>query len=163
MATPRVRSFLDKMTSEKKAHFKAMGACFLEAAEEKHLKWNGATWTKARHLLGVLCLEERREWFAAELLSLLGHGVEINQGMKDEIDVELRKKLRAVHADGSLGKELGLWGLKGPAFIAELTLLATTPKGLSFLVSSLFTPPSIHTSFHFSFTPYYYLSYLIDL
>ena len=52
--------------------FKSMAASFLEAAEAKHLKWNSSTWTKARYLLGVLCSEERRGFFAAELLSIMG-------------------------------------------------------------------------------------------
>ena len=62
METPRVRAFVDALTSEKRARFKKMAACFLEAAEGKHLTWNGKTWTRARHLLGILCLEERRHW-----------------------------------------------------------------------------------------------------
>ena len=131
MKTPRIRAFLDAMTGEKKARFTTMGMCFLKAAEAKHLKWNGSTWTKARHLLGVLCLEERRKWFASELLSLLGHSVEPSLETLDDIDVELRAKLRVVHADGSLGSELQQWGLIGPKFIAELRLLATAPRGPS--------------------------------
>ena len=49
-----------------------MAAAFMQAAETAHLKWNGTTWTRAHQLLGLLCLEERRRWFAAELLVLLG-------------------------------------------------------------------------------------------
>jgi len=133
MKTTRIRAFLETMTGEKKERFIAMGKCFLKAAEEKHLKWNGSTWTKARHLLGVLCLEERRKWFAPELLSLLGHPVEptIDTPTLDDIDLELRAKLRVVHADESLGNELQQWGLTGPEFIAELRLLATAPRGPS--------------------------------
>jgi len=148
MATPRVRSFLDKMTEEKRRRYKDMGNAFLEAAEEKHITWNGTTWTRARHLLGVLCLEERRDWFACDLLRLLGHRVNVTVAL-DEVDLELRAKLLAVHADGSLAKELGLWGLTGPVFIDELRLLATEPAGFPIL-SFLFTPPTIHTSLYFT-------------
>ena len=127
LATPRTRAFADAMSPDKQARFKEMGAAFLKAAEEKHEKWNGTTWTRARHLLGTLCLEERRRWFAAELLQLLGHGGLPSAHALDDIDLELQAKLHAAHAGGSLGAELQRWKLQGPAFLAELRLLATTP------------------------------------
>ena len=109
--TPRCRAFADALDSDAKARFKAMGASFLEHAEAAHLKWNGTTWTRARHLLGTLCLEERRQMFASELLVLLGHGAELDAALNalqrerptpaNAIDEELLVKLRAAHADGS--------------------------------------------------------------
>ena len=71
--TPRCRAFVDALSSEAKERFKAMGASFLAHAEAAHLKWNGTTWTRSRHLLGTLCLKECRQMFASELLVLLGH------------------------------------------------------------------------------------------
>ena len=55
--------------------FEARAAKFLEAAEAKCLKWNGSTWLRARFLFGTLCncQEERRRWFAADLLVAMGH------------------------------------------------------------------------------------------
>ena len=67
----RPRDGVETMTAGKQTQYKAMVRAFLEAAQAAHLKWNGSTWTRAHHLLGVLCLEERRRWFAAELLVLL--------------------------------------------------------------------------------------------
>ena len=65
--------FADALDLDAKARFKAMGTSFLEHAEAAHLKWNGTTWTRSRHLLGTLCLKECRQMFASELLVLLGH------------------------------------------------------------------------------------------
>ena len=54
--TPRCRAFADALDSDAKDRSKAMGASFLAHAEAAHLKWNGTTWTRARHLLGTLCV-----------------------------------------------------------------------------------------------------------
>ena len=60
------------MTSQFRGELEARAAAYLQAAEACHLKWNGATWTHALHLLGVLTDKERGPWFAAELLKVLG-------------------------------------------------------------------------------------------
>ena len=62
------------MTSEKRALLERRADAYLQKAEEVHKKWNANTWTRARHLLGVLTDSKRRCWFAAELLSLLKLG-----------------------------------------------------------------------------------------
>ena len=114
-----------------------MGASFLAHAEEAHLKWNSTKWTRAHHLLGTLCLEERREMFASELLVLLGHGPELDAALNalqrersvpaNAVDEELLVKLRAAHADGSLARTMRVWGLNGDAITSELLLLASMP------------------------------------
>ena len=134
---PRCRAFADALDSDAKARFKAMGASFLAHAEAAHLKWNGTTWTRARHLLGTLCLEERRQMFASELLKLLGHGAELDAALDalkcerpapaNAVDEELLAKLRAAHADGSLASTMRVWGLNGAAVTSELLLLASMP------------------------------------
>jgi hypothetical protein len=66
--TPRRRSFAEQMTTEKRQALEARAAAFLEVAEQRHLKWNGSTWTRPRHLMGLLCDESTRQWFAQALL-----------------------------------------------------------------------------------------------
>ena len=135
--TPRIRAFAEKMTEEKKVRFERRGAAFLEAAEAKHLKWNGTKWTTARYLLGILCLEERREMFASELLILRGHGAELKVRLgqrqatppANDVDHELIVKLKAVNADGSLAQLFTAWELNTPGVKAELLLLACTASG----------------------------------
>lgn len=112
LATPRVRGAVELMTLEKKQVFLARGEAFLEAAEASHLKWNASTWTRPRFLLGILCLEERREAFATRLVELLGYGDELCAALdgrareqpRDEVDSELIARLEASHADGSLAE-----------------------------------------------------------
>ena len=113
---------------------------FLEHAETAHQKWNGSTWLRARHLFGCLCIEERRSWFAAELLELMDYGDELDRGLvhppllpysrpqpADAVDWLLHDRLRACHADGTLGNELATWGFWEPAVLKELLLLAAAP------------------------------------
>jgi hypothetical protein len=112
LATPRLRGAIERMTPDKKLIFERRGAAFLEAAEASHLKWNAQTWLRPRFLLGVLCLEERREMFATELLQLLGHGARLDAALggrarespRDDVDAELLRRLRESHTNGSLAK-----------------------------------------------------------
>ena len=107
---------------------------FLKAAEAKCLKWNGSTWLRARFLFGTLCLEERRRWFAADLLVAMGHEQKLDawlaqQGERrqqpaDDVDRELQQRLRAAQADGTLAVEVKLWKLDRPQVVAELLGLA---------------------------------------
>jgi hypothetical protein len=45
----------------------------------------------------------------------------------DDVDRLLLEHLRARHADGSLAREIKLWGLDHASVVSELLLLATTP------------------------------------
>ena len=45
----------------------------LLAAELVHNKWNKRVWQRPRHMLGILCHEERRQWFAYLLLGAYDH------------------------------------------------------------------------------------------
>ena len=51
----------------------------LEAAKRVYNKWNNTTWVRPRHLLGLLCIEERRQVCAFKLLVLFGHGLEMRR------------------------------------------------------------------------------------
>jgi hypothetical protein len=127
------RAAAEQLSTERCNRFINAGAAFLEMASEKHEKWNGTTWTRARHLFGLLCLEERRAAFATELLELMGHGDALKAlrgeaqpaAPGDAIGRLLHRKLRAFHANGSLSRELVRWGLCAAAVVQELLLLAT--------------------------------------
>ena len=135
MATPRVRAFTDSITSEKRARFVAMGTAFLEKAQEKHLKWNGSTWTRPHHLLGVLCSEERRQVFASHMLYHLGEGQWVMDWhsktpgvtVQNEVDRRLMALLKQHTDSGVLGRTLDAWKLTGLAVINELKLLLSLP------------------------------------
>ena len=45
----------------------------LEDAHAQFLEWNAQTWMRPAHLLGLLCIEERRQVFAVSLLKELGY------------------------------------------------------------------------------------------
>ena len=117
--------------------FEARAAKFLEAAEAKCLKWNGSTWLRARFLFGTLCQEERRRWFAADLLVAMGHTQKLDAWLStckvqrqqpvDAVDRELQQRLRAAQADGTLAAELGLWKFDRARIINELVGLAAEP------------------------------------
>ena len=47
----------------------------LQAAVAKFNKWNYKRWTRPRHLLGLLCIEERRQRIAFLLVAKLGFQV----------------------------------------------------------------------------------------
>ena len=53
------RNSVNLMTSQLRASLEARASAFLQAAEAAHLNWNGTTWTKAVHLLGVLTDKQR--------------------------------------------------------------------------------------------------------
>lgn len=172
MDRSRRRAFAEQMDDAKRAAYEKMAAAFLLAAEQKHQKWNGTTWTRARHLLGMLCLEERRGVFATELLILMGEEEKLDAALArqaaaaaaaeqlpsttqqpaaapdsgctspappappavrpkpaDAVDRHLVARLHACHADGSLARELKLWGLSAAVITSELALLATVPQG----------------------------------
>ena len=155
LKAPRPREGEETMTQAKRTQYAAMAAAFLEAAQAAHLKWNGATWTRAHHLLGVLCLEERRRWLAAELLLLLGaestlddalvsvallgcaHGepppsaAELRPAPRDAVDRVLLEHVRARASDGSLLAVLQQWGLDEGHALSELALLAAAPPQIT--------------------------------
>ena len=134
MSRSRIRDGVETMTSEKKAEFERRAVAFLTAAQAAHLKWNGSTWTRARHLLGLLCIEERRCHFARALLNVMGKGDALHPPSDtlagaDSVDLAARARLAECKADGSLKSEIASWGLDAPETIRELTLLATAPPG----------------------------------
>ena len=54
LSRSRVREAVNIMTSQKRAELEGRGVAFLTAAQVAHVKWNGTTWTRPRHLLGLL-------------------------------------------------------------------------------------------------------------
>ena len=141
LSRSRIRGFEQQMDDVRIAQLVRRAEAFLEGAEAAHLKWNGTRWTRARHLFGVLCLEERRGWFAAELLSQLGEeellkqaeisaaaaaGAEVQRAQpSDKVDELLRDHLRRAAADGSLKREIEIFELDHHRILSELALLAT--------------------------------------
>lgn len=132
------RAFAEQLDETRRCCFAKAGTAFLEKAAEKHAKWNGSTWMRARHLLGLLCDEQRRAAFATELLELMGAGAELEQwradngavraAPSDDVGKLLHDRLCAAHKDGSLGRELGMWGLRTDPLVRELLLLATADE-----------------------------------
>jgi hypothetical protein len=144
----RPREGEETMTLARQKQYAAMADAFLEAAETAHLKWNGATWTRSHQLLGVLCLEERRRWLAAELLVLLGAERQLDDALVsvallgcaqgqppprpaelrplplDAVDCVLLEHVRARASDGTLLAVLKQWGLDESHALGELALLA---------------------------------------
>ena len=131
------RNHESQMTSQLRASLEARAAAFLQEAEASHLTWNATTWTRPRHLLGLLCAEDRRHWMAAELLKVLGAEQQLRARLPagswpqpcSPVDRLLLDRLQAYKADGSLEPEVRLWGLQRPSGIAELLVLAVEPMG----------------------------------
>ena len=69
LARSRIRDGVETMTNAKAVILKSRAVAFLTAAQKAHIKWNGTTWTRPRHLMGLLCQEERRLPFARALLA----------------------------------------------------------------------------------------------
>ena len=88
------------MTAGTKSDFEARASAFLEAAEAKCLKWNGSTWLRTRYLFGTLCVEARRQWFASDLLRIMGYT------LGPPIRIHYYKNLGKDFASG----ELRIWG-----------------------------------------------------
>ena len=77
----------------------------LKAALAKFNKWNNANWARPRHLLGLLCIEERRQMTAFLLLVQLGCAQEVRRafgligaaagerGTPEEIEQRLMKEV----------------------------------------------------------------------
>ena len=153
LSAGRPRDGVETMTAAKQTQYKAMARAFLEAAQAAHLKWNGTTWTRAHHLLGVLCLEERRRWFASELLVLLQaeglldnalvsaalvgaarddgalpRAANLRPAPRDAVDRVLLEHVRARSLDGTLRAVLKEWRMDGPRAQRELAVLASTPQ-----------------------------------
>ena len=142
---PRRRDHVETMTAEKRTSLEKRAAAFLEVAEERHLKWNGTTWTRPRHLLGQLCDEDHRQWLAQELLVVLGFEQQLGEAISQhaargrrvaaparaapagEVGQLLLAHLRARHDDGTLKAELACWPneFASRQVIDELLLLAT--------------------------------------
>jgi len=87
--------------------------------------------------MGVLCLEERRRWFAAMLLVRLGHGDQLDAALGqlgarpepiDAVDLELRARVYDRFADGSFDKVVAAWRLNVKPVVKELVKLATAPS-----------------------------------
>jgi hypothetical protein len=108
------------MTSQKRAELETRAAAMLEAAHASHRKWNGTTWTQPRHLLGLLCSEARRGWFASDLLARMGFSEKLKAALaeagqeaipqpKDAVDRVLQQHLIDHWTDGSMQAELALW------------------------------------------------------
>jgi hypothetical protein len=167
-SSSRRRAFAEQLDVMRRGIFEKAGAAFLEAAAAKHDKWNGTTWTRPRHLLGLLCIEQRRAAFASELLELMGEGdalevarktaaaIALGAGLSpppakptDAISRLLHEKLRVCHADGTLGHELDTSGLRSLAVVHELLLLATVPQRITEVnpVLSKTETPRLYTKF----------------
>ena len=131
------RNFSSQMTTQLRDLLQARAAAFLQEAEASHFTWNATTWTRARHLLGVLCAEDRRQWMAAELLKVIGAEQQLRAKLptgswpqpRDAVDRVLLRRLQTCSADGSLETEMGVWGLRREAVIRELLMLAVAPSG----------------------------------
>ena len=131
------RNFAEQMTSQLRASLVERAAAFLQEAEASHYTWNASTWMKPRHLLGVLCAEDRRAWCAAELLRALGSEQQLLEKLggrarptpSDTVDRLLLNRLQARVADGTLAAEMQVWGLQRPTAKQELLTLAVEPAG----------------------------------
>jgi len=140
LSAPRLRG-LDTMPAGVVTKLEERAVAFLAEAERLHLKWNGATYTRSRFLLGVLCSEKRRAWFASDLLVRMDHVDKLKAALvaasgdhavipqpKDPVDLMLHRHLSARWADGSMPAELKLWKIDTKrGVIGELLLLATAP------------------------------------
>ena len=137
LSRTRIREGVNIMTSQKSAVLISRAAAFLEAAQAAHMKWNGTTWTRPRHLMGLLCQEERRISFARALLGWLAPITarslppEAADEPEDDIKDEALAQLRVHIASGAMRQEIDLWGLDKAEVVAELKLLATAPRGLT--------------------------------
>ena len=159
-----VRAFAPQMTDTKRDQLKGRAKFFLKEAEASHLKWNAQTWTRPRHLLGLLTDAKRGQWVAAHLLKILGKegalqpaaatsthqrsagaapASRVAKPSGDAVDLMLVQlfALRSAPA-GELVKELALWGFDSPAMVQELVLIATTvvPADGKSVVSKARTP-----------------------
>ena len=114
LSRPRVREGVNIMTSQKRAELEGRAVAFLTAAQAAHVKWNGTTWTRPRHLLGLLCSEERRIPFARALLAWMAPITaralppEATERAQCFTTDEALARLQAVIADGSMRKEIDL-------------------------------------------------------
>ena len=54
----------------------------LKAAHDQFLVWNAQTWMRPVHLLGLLCIEERRQEFAVSLLKELGYERQVGAALR---------------------------------------------------------------------------------
>jgi hypothetical protein len=140
VSTPRVRG-ADIMPAGVCAKLKERAVALLAEAERLHLKWNGKSYTRSRFLLGVLCSEKRRAWFASDLLVRMGHEDKLRAALAaasggdaaiplpvDPVDLMLQGHLAARWADGSMPAELKLWKIDTErGVIGELLYLATAP------------------------------------
>ena len=116
------------MLGDKAAALAPLAEEYLKVGEENHNKWNSTTWTHVRHLLGLLCLEERRIPFARALLRIMGHAPDCSYAAtSDAVDKEALVDLRAWAKVGELSRELKVFDLLRPAVIGELLILASEP------------------------------------
>ena len=116
------------MLGDKAAALAPLAEEYLKEAESLHDKWNSTTWTRPRHLLGFLCLEERRIPFARALLRMMGKEPDCSHAVhSDAVDKEALVDLRAWAAVGELTRELKVFDLLRPAVIGELLILASEP------------------------------------
>ena len=131
LSRSRVREAVNIMTSQKRAELEGRAVAFLTAAQAAHVKWNGTTWTRPRHLLGLLCQEERRVPFARALLRWMAPISRLPESPEpsEAIDRLALARLREHISDGSMRTEIDLWKLDAPEVVQELRLLATAPQG----------------------------------
>ena len=75
-----MHEFLDNLNKNKDSRrarkLEARVAAGIEAAEAVLKEWNGKNWMQAAHLVGALCIEERRRFVAFKILALRGYGEE---------------------------------------------------------------------------------------
>ena len=147
-ALPRFQQYAATLGGAKQHELEGRAVAFLRAAEESHQTWNGTTWTQAHHLFGFLCLEPRRQCFAAAILAHIGAGGEA-VAPKDDVDRLMLKRLQEHAADGSLDALVVRLNLKKEQVTKELQLLASAPPGETALnpILSLDRTPCLFSKF----------------
>ena len=68
------RGFAEGMTDTKRKDLIKRAIKCIEVMREQHIKWNGTTWTHARHLLGALTSSSYGQLTAGWVLEQLGEG-----------------------------------------------------------------------------------------
>ena len=71
---PARRGFAEVMTDTKRKDLIKRAIKCIEVMREQHIKWNGTTWTHARHLLGALTSSSYGQLTAGWVLEQLGEG-----------------------------------------------------------------------------------------
>ena len=116
---PTYYGWLDSasLCAEQRLEFEARLTRGLEAAQDSHAKWNQARWQEPRHLLGLLCHEERRQWVACLILLLYHLKDELVQALQSGAAVAPRRN-RA--RGGRVWTAASAWAYDQPDEIREI-------------------------------------------